>query len=250
MSLLSQIIFTWVAIALFALSVSTAHADKALDAQFNQANIFYQNENYAQAIEAYQAILSEKQSPNLHYNLANAYFQLGDYGPAILHYRKALILEPRNPEFEANLQFAIDAAQVNHPEKSWLDNYADLMQVNTWAWLAAIMLWLAVALVVLPRYFQWRGILPWVLCGSALCFCCLSLIGLYGYHTQSNQGIVIIADAPIKVAPTASVSAKAFLATGEFAIISRQQNDYYLIHTLKGQSGFIHRDHLARIWTN
>lgn len=246
LSLLTTLIC--IAVALTALAPSAAHADASLDSQFNQANIFYQNEKYSQAVAAYQAILTQQQSPSLHYNLANAYFKIGEYGPAILHYRKALILDPRNPEFKANLQFAIEAAQVNHPPMSWLDNYAHLMKVNTWLWLAVINFWLAGALAVLPRYFQWRGILPWVLCGSALFFFGLSVVGLYGYRAQSNDSIVITNDAPIKVAPTTNVTAKAYLANGEFATIISEQNNYYLIDTLKGQSGFIQQEHLAKIW--
>jgi len=237
-----------IAVTIVGLNMAVAHADTSLKAQFHQGNVYYQNENYAAAIDAYTAILAQQQSANLHYNLGNAYFKTGDYGLAILHYRKARILDPRNPEFKANLQFAIDAADVNHPANSWLDNYAYLMQVNTWTWLATALLWISIALAVLPRYFKCQGILPWVLCCTTSLMLGLCLIGLYGYHSQRNDAVVVVPDAPIKVAPAKNVQPKSFLANAEFATISRQQGDYYLIRTFNGQSGFIRKEDLRKIW--
>ncbi len=46
----------------------------------------------------------------VYYNLGNAYFRAGEYGRAILNYRKALPYRPRDPYLKANLQQAITAA--------------------------------------------------------------------------------------------------------------------------------------------
>ena len=50
------------------------------------------------------------QNGAVYYNLGNAYFRAGDYGKAILNYRKAKPLRPRDSYLEANLQQALAKA--------------------------------------------------------------------------------------------------------------------------------------------
>ena len=46
----------------------------------------------------------------VYYNLGNAYYRAGEFGRAILNYRKAKPYRPQDPLLEANLQQAIAAA--------------------------------------------------------------------------------------------------------------------------------------------
>lgn len=63
---------------------------------------------YDQAILEYEKIIDESGIKNakLYYNLANACLLKGDLGRAILNYRRALQLDPANPEILKNLTFA------------------------------------------------------------------------------------------------------------------------------------------------
>ncbi len=55
------------------------------------------------------------------YNLGNAYYRAGEYGRAILNYRKALSYRPRDPYLKANLQQAIASApgRMKEPSSAW-----------------------------------------------------------------------------------------------------------------------------------
>ena len=67
----------------------TAAPLAAQEAFFDEGNRRYQEGNYAGAVELYQRILeSGVESGELHYNLGNAWFRLGELGPAILHYER------------------------------------------------------------------------------------------------------------------------------------------------------------------
>lgn len=55
------------------------------------------------------------QSGAVYYNLGNSYFRAGDYGKAILSYRKAKPYRPRDPYLNANLQQALAAAPGRLP---------------------------------------------------------------------------------------------------------------------------------------
>jgi tetratricopeptide (TPR) repeat protein len=82
----------------------------ALSAQseiFERANQLYQEGDFAGAIEAYQAVQAAGfESPELFYNLGNAYFKSGDLGRSILWWERALARQPNDPDALANLALA------------------------------------------------------------------------------------------------------------------------------------------------
>jgi hypothetical protein len=118
---------------------------------FEQGNRLYQQEDFAGAIEAYEAVLSAGwQSAALHYNLGNAYFKVGELGHAILGWERALALEPGDPDAIANLGLArsltVDA--VESLPRFWLFDVVAwwvnliprglLRGVVAFAWLVAV----------------------------------------------------------------------------------------------------------------
>ena len=82
--------------------------------QFRQANAIRSDapdrsaELYRSAALRYESLVAEREIRNskLYYNLANAHFQLGDIGRAILNYRRAERLDPGDDNVRRNLQFA------------------------------------------------------------------------------------------------------------------------------------------------
>lgn len=81
-----------------------------------RANQLYQEGDYAGAIEAYEAVLMAGfRSGGLEYNLGNAYFKSGDLGRSILHWERASVLAPGDPDIRANLdlarQLTVDAVE-------------------------------------------------------------------------------------------------------------------------------------------
>ncbi len=74
---------------------------------FDKANELYQKENFQEAIKLYQQLIEEKNnSPELYFNLANAYFQTKSNTEAVYYYEKALKLSPDDKSIETNLNFA------------------------------------------------------------------------------------------------------------------------------------------------
>ena len=63
---------------------------------------------YRGATLRYENLLEERgiRNSKLHYNLGNAYFQLGDIGRAILNYRKAERLDPGDQNVQRNLEYS------------------------------------------------------------------------------------------------------------------------------------------------
>lgn len=62
---------------------------------------------YREAADGFEtAIRTNGRSAGLEYNLGNTYFRLGDLGRAIVHFRRAAVLAPRDGRIAANLAYA------------------------------------------------------------------------------------------------------------------------------------------------
>ena len=71
------------------------------------ANQLYETGQYGQAAQAYQQLVDQGFTDSaLFYNLGNAYFKDGDYGRAIVNYRHAQLLAPRDTDITTNLELA------------------------------------------------------------------------------------------------------------------------------------------------
>ena len=72
-----------------------------------EANAWYEQGDYAEAAQQYEGLISlGYRDAAVHYNLGNAYLEIGDLGRAVLNYLRAEELSPRDPDVLANLELA------------------------------------------------------------------------------------------------------------------------------------------------
>jgi len=77
---------------------------------FQRSTEAYQAKRYEEAARDLEAVLEGGfESAAVHYNLGNAWFRLGKPGRAILHYRRAERLAPRDEDLRVNLGLAREA---------------------------------------------------------------------------------------------------------------------------------------------
>ena len=60
------------------------------------------------AIKIYKTLSAKSHSASLHANLANLFFKVEDYAKAVLHFRKAIWIDPGNRDYIANLSLALE----------------------------------------------------------------------------------------------------------------------------------------------
>ena len=99
----------------------------------------YVKNDYASAIQIYEALLKEGEAAEVYYNLGNSYYKTGDIAKAILNYERALLLQPGNGDIRANLEVA-RAKTVDKVEPipeiffvSWTKSLINSMSVDAWA---------------------------------------------------------------------------------------------------------------------
>ncbi len=85
---------------------------------FLEGNRLYSQGDFAGAAEAYRRVLDlGVTAPELLYNLANAEVKEGRLGPAVLHYRRALEMNPLYESARENLNYARSLTQDVKPEE-------------------------------------------------------------------------------------------------------------------------------------
>jgi tetratricopeptide (TPR) repeat protein len=125
------------------------------NSQFAKANQEYAAGDFNAAVTHYEELVrSREDTPNLFYNLGNAYFRKKDFGRAILNYERTLTLDPHHPEARANLRIARDEARGLELIPSRLERILELATPNQYATAAAIAFWIfafCVAALILNR---------------------------------------------------------------------------------------------------
>ncbi len=72
-----------------------------------KANELYTKEQFKQSIDVYnQILMTNMESPEVYFNLGNAYYKTGQYTQAILNYERAKLLAPDDEDINFNLQVA------------------------------------------------------------------------------------------------------------------------------------------------
>ena len=125
-----------------------------LSASFDQANKLYEEGKFAEAAGAYEKLIAGKRgSPTLYFNLGNALFKTGKLGRAVVWYRRAEALAPRDPDIKANLQYLRKSVQGGSVRTNWRARLRAL-SLNEWTALTAAAGWLWFALL------SWREFRP------------------------------------------------------------------------------------------
>ena len=196
-----------------------------LERTFADAAKAYDENRLPEAIAGWQALADEGQAlPEVLFNLGNAYYRHGDLGEAILAYRRAQRLAPRDPDIRANLGFAAQSASIELPARKPVA--ALLLDFSRAEWLgfgAACFWLLATALaawILWPRFrFVSR---PAVAAFSALLVLALAGLALYRDLQRNPEGVVRTAGQKVLSSPLET--ATPLLAVPEGAIVRMRES--------------------------
>jgi tetratricopeptide (TPR) repeat protein len=110
-----------------------------------KANEYYTKEDYQKAIDEYNKILmTNLESPELYFNLGNAYFKTNQFTLAILNFERAKLLAPDDEDIEFNLLVANQKVVDSIQELPgiffvrWWNTLVNSQSTDTWAVLSII----------------------------------------------------------------------------------------------------------------
>lgn len=110
-----------------------------------KANELYVKEQFTESIEVYNQILKTNlESPEVYFNLGNAYYKTSQYPLAILNYERAKLLSPDDEDIEFNLQvanqFVVDSIQELPGIfiTRWWESLVNSQTTDNWALISII----------------------------------------------------------------------------------------------------------------
>jgi tetratricopeptide (TPR) repeat protein len=123
-----------------------------------KANELYTKDQFKQSIDVYnQILMTNMESPELYFNLGNAYYKTGQYTQAILNYERAKLLAPDDEDIAFNLQVANQKVVDSIQELPglfifrWWNSLVNSQTTDTWAVLS--MMSFIVFLIMAGFYF-------------------------------------------------------------------------------------------------
>ncbi|MDD2237488.1 MAG: tetratricopeptide repeat protein [Kiritimatiellae bacterium] len=143
-------LLTSAASALYAQQPTTIQVQAGPEEQFATARKAYDDGDITRAAALYENLLKQGfLHPEVYFNLGNACFRRGETGKAILNFKRALLLTPRDHDIKANLRFALENAGALAPKSNLLDTFSQQATLNEWLALALLCWWLLVAAYIL-----------------------------------------------------------------------------------------------------
>jgi tetratricopeptide (TPR) repeat protein len=217
----------------------------------DSANAAYGHKNYVAAIRCYERILEQGQeSPELYYNLGNAYFKSKNIPKAILNYERAKRMNPADEDVLNNLKMAndliadkVEPAQT-HFAANWKNRFFNLLSEKGWS-LASILCFVAgllFAILFLLLQRLWARQLSFAFCGgllfiSVLCF----FVGRHRYHASQahTEGILIAPSVTVKGSPDEKGTDLFILHEGTKVTLVQTNGNWEEVKLSNGNLGWI-----------
>jgi tetratricopeptide (TPR) repeat protein len=217
-------------------------------ADFEKANQAYMDEAYEEAIAMYAELIEAGyNSPNLYFNLGNAYYKTGQIGLSILHYEKALKLDSSRKDVKHNLKLAQQQTVDNVealPELffiSWWNHLLSMRSSNKWAVYTLVFLWLAMVLYLIHKWTKSYSTLK-ILGHISIVFAVLMLILSWSkYRQEFNTDFAIVLASSVKVmsAPDTKSTRQFTIHEGLKVKVTDQVKGWSLVELEDGKQGWI-----------
>ncbi len=225
-----------------------------------QADEAFQSGKFSEAIKIYEESLSlipeENNSPELHFNLGNAFYKSNQLGSAILHYEKALILSPKDNDIFKNLHIAKEEIKGDViPIRpfvlvKWWNRLKTFLPSHIWAFIGIAILWLGIMGILIWMFSknrQWKK--KGFFTGLILIF--LSIIpfllsfGKMTMESYHNRAILMEKETPLRNSPD---------GTGDFVIyegteleILDQIGEWAKVRLLNSDVGWVKKKEMEKI---
>ena len=180
------------------------------------------------------------------YNFANAFARAGKPGFAVLNYERATLLEPNDPDIDANLSQVLVASGLP-PETHRFERLTAIAGPRTLAWLGVLGLLIAgigaLRLRFYPRHrrkFALATLLGMVLLGVSIAHAVI-------LWPVMHEAVVITKATPVRVSPTLIEETLFVLPEATIVSTGAEHDGFVLVRTAAGRTGWAPSTNLAPI---
>jgi hypothetical protein len=181
------------------------------------------------------------------YNLANSYARAGKPGLAVLNYERAALLAPDDPDVNANLEYVRAAAHVTSAPLGRFARIGRVVSPSLAAWIGVLgigLLGVGLLAAKISRRFRWARNF-----GIPLG---LAMVALTGSNAmllwpRTHAAVILINQTPVRVSPVPMGDTAFVLKEAETVTLVAAHEEYVLIRTREGQSGWVARGSLGAV---
>jgi len=181
------------------------------------------------------------------YNLANAYARSGKPGLAVLNYERAKLLEPNDPDIDANLRQVRQVSGLPPESRGGLDRVTRIASPRIVAWIGVLGLLIAGLSALARRQYprHRRVLLLAALVG--VCLLGMTLADGVALWPIVHEGVVITRTAPVRVSPVTMEEPLFELSEATLVRMNAEHHGFVLVQTQAGRSGWVPSANLAPI---
>jgi hypothetical protein len=181
------------------------------------------------------------------YNLANSYARAGKPGLAVLNYERAALLAPDDPDINANLQYVRASAHVAAESRSRFARIAQAASPTLAAWAGVFgiaLVGMAMLAGRITRRFQWVRVAGILIGATLIAWTTYNAMLLW---PRMHEAVVLVDRTPVRVSPVPMGDASFVLPEAETVTITAEHEDFALIRTRRGVSGWVARANLGAV---
>ena len=220
---------------------------KAADS-FDLGNQAYMHKDYTAALNDYRQTAAELgYSASLLYNMGNSYTRLGKTGPAILAYEQARLLEPSNPDIQANLTAVRKANGIYRQDQPWWQRAITILNADQWLLISGISFALFSACFLLPVLLKdtswYTRTLKAATAVTLLCALLALVPAIYGYYHRQDG--VVLDQTRLRISPFAEADSAGTIKAGRIVHPLKSYKNYILIRDANNRKGWLAADELG-----
>ena len=226
---------------------------------YETANKQYREKKYAEAAVLYENVIKAGgQSPEVFFNLGNAYYKSGLISKAILNYERAKVLNPTDDDIQFNLRLAYSGT-VDKIEpipllfyQRWWQSFLHILSPSGWGIVSITFIWLTLGLglfyLFAPTPNAKRNSFL-----SAMVLLMISLLGFFISYSANdtlngkNGAIVIESTAYIKSSPDEKSTNLFLLHEGTKVEVMKESDGWKQIRIANGNVGWVQEDQVEMI---
>jgi hypothetical protein len=179
------------------------------------------------------------------FNRANANARDGKPGLAILNYERAQLLAPNDSDIAANLHLVRAKAGLPGALENWLTRNLTYSRPNTMAWLGCFGLVLAGMGMVLVRLHSRRRVAIHSLTFTGALLVASAIGSAAATWPRMKEAVIIARDVAAYASPVSSAESTFKLREGETVAVRAVHQDFALVQTPAGRSGWVARRNLT-----
>lgn len=217
---------------------------------FEQANLRYDQGDFAGALKLYQELISSGHA-NVEtlFNAGNAAYRKGSPGDAVLYFRRAWLLNPRDPDVSANLELVQERTGALKPTTAVIDMVGREFSRREWTLLMksgywSAFLFTAIALISpgLRRFAKPTALIAGVIALSGFAG------WLYWKHWEGLSEVVVVESRQtVKYEPREK--ATPFFAVPEGSILFMEDEFHSWVKVRSGQNaGWLPKNAVAPVY--